>query len=70
MVVIALDTNFVAPKILHGGERNPEVNLLDRMLFLQSKEKIKISLHHATQAEIYAILRVGRMPIRVKGKAS
>lgn len=65
MIVISLDTNFVTPRFIHGGKRNKEANLLDRMLFLQSKGLLKISLHKATQAEIYAILRVGR--IRVRG---
>lgn len=60
MVVIALDTNFVTPRILHGGKRsNKEINLLDRLLFLQSKEKIEISFPKTTQAEVYAILRAG-----------
>lgn len=66
MYVFALDTNFVAPRILHGGKRKREINLLDRMLFLQSKDLIRISLHQATQAEIYAILRVGRMKVKTR----
>ena len=43
MVVIALDTNFVAPRVIHGGRRNSEANLLDRMLFLQSKGYLRVS---------------------------
>lgn len=64
MVVIALDTNFVAPRVIHGGRRNSEANLLDRMLFLQSKGYLRVALHKTTQAEIYAILRVGRIKMR------
>lgn len=65
MIVVARYTNFVAPRFIHKSKRNHEVNLLDRMLFLQSQGLMKISLHKAVQAEIYSILRVGR--IRVKG---
>ncbi|MCP8970462.1 hypothetical protein [Ectobacillus ponti] len=64
MVVIALDTNFVAPRVIHGGGRNSEANLLDRMLFLQLKGYLRIALHKTTQAEVYAILRVGRIKMR------
>ena len=67
MVVIALDTNFVTPRILHGGKRsNQEINLLDRLLFLETKGKIKISFPKTTQAEVYAILRAGRMKFKSK----
>lgn len=32
MVVIALDTNFVTPRIIHGGKRSiQDINLLDRL---------------------------------------
>ncbi|MGM0877466.1 MAG: hypothetical protein ACQEWV_22705 [Bacillota bacterium] len=64
MIVISIDTNFVVPRFIHGGKRNKEANLLDRMLFLQSKGLLKISVHKATQAEIYAILRVGRLKVK------
>lgn len=64
MTIIALDTNFVAPKILRGSKRLPEINLLDRLLFLQSKGKIQISFPVTTQAEVYAILRAGRMKFK------
>lgn len=67
MIVIALDTNFVAPRILHGGKRKEQdINLLDRLVFLQSKDKIEISFPKTTQAEVYAILRAGRMRVRSK----
>ena len=64
MITVALDTNIVAPKMLRGGKRMPDINFLDRMLFLQSKGKIKISFPKTTQAEVYAILRAGRMKFK------
>ena len=64
MIIIALDTNFVAPRILRGGKRLPEINLLDRLLFLQTKGKINLSFPKTTQAELYAILRAGRMKFK------
>lgn len=63
MKVFALDTNFVVPRILHGGKRK-ETNLLDVLLWLQTTGKLKVSFHRATQAETYAILRAGRLAFR------
>ncbi|MFZ3590106.1 hypothetical protein ACOI1C_12690 [Bacillus sp. DJP31] len=68
MIVIALDTNFVVPHVFHGKTRNHELNILDRMLFLQSKGLIKVLLHRTTQAEIYAILKAGRFKIRSRSE--
>lgn len=33
MVVIALDTNFVAPRVIHGGRRNREVGGTGRRIY-------------------------------------
>lgn len=63
MIVVALDTNFVLPRVFHNS-RNPEINVLDRMLFLEAKGMLKISFDKTTQAELYAILKVGRVKIR------
>lgn len=64
-MIITLDTNFVTPKILHGGRKLKEANLLDYMIHLQDKGLIQISLSQPIQLEIYATLRAGRYKIKL-----
>ncbi|WP_134704928.1 hypothetical protein [Ammoniphilus sp. YIM 78166] len=68
MIIFSLDTNFVIPRIMHEGKRNTQFNQLDYMLLLEKKGLIKICLPDSTQAEIYAVLRAGRYPIKSNGK--
>lgn len=60
-LIFALDTNFVAPCILHGSKSSEKFNWLDTMIYMQQKQMINISLPTTTQAEIYGVLRAGRM---------
>ena len=67
MITISLDTNFVIPRMLYKKDKT-RYNLLDTMILLQKRGLVKICLPEATQAEIYAVLRAGRYPIKVNGK--
>ncbi|PEL13237.1 hypothetical protein [Bacillus sp. AFS017336] len=62
----ALDTNFVAPCILHGSKSKNKFNWLDTLIYMQSKNIITLSLPTTTQAEIYGVLRSGRMKRKLK----
>lgn len=67
MKVFAVDTNFVTPSILRNP-RNPYKSTLDYLLYLRGKKLIEVMASKYVQAETYAILRMGRMKIRVPGE--
>ena len=65
-----IDTNFILPRMFHKREGAYETpNQLDRMLFLQDQGKLEVVVPDSVQAEIYAVLRAGRYPVRMKNGA-
>ena len=65
MIVYALDTNVIIPRILHPRD-HAKPNLLMTMLSMQRRGLIRVAVPKTTQAEVYAVLRAGRYPIRNK----